>query len=71
MRCQLPCPENRQPLERAERLPDISEEETEAILSDAPEEAALKSAADKLRIDVTNDELRLVIARNLRALLSN
>jgi epoxyqueuosine reductase len=69
MRCQLPCPENRQPLERAGRLPDISEDETEAILSDAPEEAVLKSAADKLRIDVTNDELRAVIARNLRTLL--
>lgn len=69
MRCQLPCPGNVESLKRAGRLPDITEEETKAILSGAPEEGALKSAADKLRIDLTNDEVRVVIARNLRAVL--
>jgi len=69
MRCQLPCPVNREPLKRAGRLPDITEEETRAILSDPPDEGALGSASEKLRMDLTNDELRSVIARNLLGLL--
>ena len=69
MRCQLPCPGNRDVLTRTGRLEGLSESEVAAILSDAPEEEAVRSAADKLRIDVTDGELRQVIARNLRALL--
>lgn len=69
MRCQLPCPANREVVEAAGRLPDINEEETRAILSEASDDAALKSAGEKLRIDLGNEKTLQVVSRNMRALL--
>lgn len=69
MRCQLPCPANRGVVEDAGRLPDITDEETRAILSEAPDDSALKSAGEKLRIDLTATETLQVVSRNMRALL--
>lgn len=69
MMCQLPCPANREVVEDAGRLPDITDEETRAILSEAPDDAALKSAGEKLRIDLTDEETFQAVSRNMRALL--
>lgn len=69
MRCQLPCPADREPSARAGWLGHITEAETEAILADHPDRALLESATETLKMDVGDDELRSVIARNLRALL--
>jgi len=69
MRCQLPCPANREAVADAGRLPDITEQETRAILGESESEAALVSAGEKLRIDLTDAETRGIITRNMRALL--
>lgn len=69
MRCQLPCPANREVVKDAGRLPDITEDETRAILAGVPDNAALKSAGEKLRIGLTDEETLQVVSRNVRALL--
>jgi epoxyqueuosine reductase len=69
MRCQLPCPANREAVADAGRLPEITEQESLAILGESDSEDALVSAGEKLRIDLTDAETRAIIARNIRALL--
>ena len=69
MRCQLPCPANREVVADAGRLPDITEQETRVILGELADDEALKSAGEKLRIDLTEEETFQTISRNMRALL--
>ncbi|MFC2078473.1 4Fe-4S double cluster binding domain-containing protein [Candidatus Bipolaricaulota bacterium] len=69
MRCQLPCPGNRDAVQDAGRLPDITEEETQAILAGLPDNAALESAGERLRIGLTDEDTLKVVSRNVRALL--
>jgi epoxyqueuosine reductase len=69
MRCQLPCPANRDVVADAGRLPDVSSEETRAILAGDPAAEALNAAGEKLRIDLTEAETLEVISRNVKALL--
>jgi len=69
MRCQLPCPANREAIVDAGRLPDITEQETLVILGEEQDEAALVSAGKKLRMDFTDEETLGIVSRNMRALL--
>ncbi|MBU0595969.1 hypothetical protein KJ567_04715 [Candidatus Bipolaricaulota bacterium] len=69
MRCQLPCPANREVAADAGRLPDITEQETLAILGEVRDKDALASAGDKLRIDHGESQTFETISRNMRALL--
>ena len=69
MMCQLPRPANREVVADAGCLPDISEEETRAILGEESDDAVLKSAGEKLRIDLTVNGTFQVVSRNIKALL--
>ncbi|MFC2099702.1 4Fe-4S double cluster binding domain-containing protein [Candidatus Bipolaricaulota bacterium] len=69
MRCQLPCPANREAVADAGRLPDITEQETRVILGELADDEVLKSAGEKLRIDLTEEETFQTISRNMRAVL--
>jgi len=50
MRCQLPCPGNREAIKRPERLEDITEEETRMILEGNVDQNLLYSLSDKIRM---------------------
>lgn len=71
MHCQFPCPANREAVAQAGRFPDVSEEETAAILADAPNAESLASASEKLRIALAHDDIRDLVSRNLRAVFRN
>ncbi len=70
MRCQLSCPANRDAVAVAGRLPDISEEETRALLAGQADDPALKTAGEKLRIGFDDEDTLSVVSRNLNALLT-
>jgi len=70
MRCQLPCPANREVVADAGRLPALSEEETRALLAGDPDNDASKSAGEKLRIGFDDEDTLRVVSRNLSALLT-
>jgi len=69
MRCQLPCPANREVVADAGRLPDIDEPETLALLGESSDGDALTSAGQKLRIDFSDGDTFETVSRNLRVLL--
>jgi epoxyqueuosine reductase len=71
MACQLCCPENRAPLERAGRLEDVSEKETRRILDSEPDPGLFESLSRKLRgfPPATGEEYFPIMTRNLRVLL--
>lgn len=69
MRCQLPCPANHAVIQDAGLLPDITEEESRAILAGDAAAPEIASAAVKLRMDLTDAETLGIVSRNIRALL--
>ncbi|MBE0636509.1 hypothetical protein IH601_10980 [Candidatus Bipolaricaulota bacterium] len=69
MRCQLLCPANHAVVQDAGRLPDITQDETRAILAADPAAPEIASAANKLRMDLSNEETLRIVSRNVRAIL--
>jgi hypothetical protein len=71
MRCQLPCPANRQVVERIGRREDVTEEETRLFLSGSLDEATAGAISQKLGLPflVGSPEMQALFARNLRVLL--
>jgi epoxyqueuosine reductase len=68
MRCQVPCPENRDFLRDRDKTETFSEEETEAILKSVPVQDLPKELSGKLA-RLSMEELHPFLARNLAALL--
>jgi epoxyqueuosine reductase len=71
MKCQSPCPANREPMKRTGQLEDITEEETRQFISGNPEEGIILSVSQKLKIPylVKYKETVEVASRNIKALL--
>ncbi|MEW5868849.1 MAG: 4Fe-4S double cluster binding domain-containing protein [Chloroflexota bacterium] len=71
MKCQLPCPANREPLKRAGQFEEITEEETRQFLSGEPEENVILSVSRKIRMPrlALSKEMVEVASRNIGALL--
>ena len=71
MKCQAPCPANREAMQRVEAVEDVTEEETWQFVNGHPDERILLSVSQKLKIPylVESPETAEVIARNLKALL--
>ncbi len=72
MRCQLPCPANSDVVAKSQRLEDISEEETEALLEHALDEDTTRTLSAKTRMFIPEEAWYYVpvLARNLRALIA-
>ena len=72
MRCQKPCPSNREILNLTEKLEDITEGETKALLEGQPDEKIVISLAKKLKMfnPPDADKVLPVIKRNLELLIS-
>ena len=72
MRCQLPCPANSAVVARSQRLADVSEEETKALLEDELSQELMASLSSKTRMFIPEEAWYYVpvLARNLRALLA-
>jgi len=70
-RCQSCCPANREVIKLAERLEDITEEETRRILSGTPDKELLNSLSRKLKgfYPTQSEEDFPVLTRNLKVLL--
>lgn len=73
LRCQLPCPANREVAKRTQMLDSISEDETEKILNRNLDEEFVQSICEKLRMFKPEHASYFmpVIARNLQVLLGN
>ncbi len=71
MKCQLPCPANRDSLKLTGRLEAITEEETRKILKGKPDDKLLTSLSKKLRdfYPTKSKDSFAILTRNLRALL--
>lgn len=71
MRCQYNCPENREAVRYIEQFEDISEEETQALLSMTADRDMLETLTNKLHYDFLTEPWRdlPVMSRNLKALL--
>lgn len=71
MKCQFPCPANREALKRIEQIEDITEEETRQFVDGNPDEDVILSVSQKLKIPymVGSQETVEVASRNIRALL--
>ena len=71
MRCQLPCPANREVATKTQKLDSVSEEETEKLLNGSLDEDFVQSISGKLRMFVPEHASYYlpVIARNLKVLL--
>lgn len=71
MRCQICCPANREFVRLTGRLEDITEEETQRILSGTADEKLLTSLSKKLRNfgPASSKEAFPIFTRNLRALM--
>ncbi|MFW9990679.1 MAG: 4Fe-4S double cluster binding domain-containing protein [Candidatus Odinarchaeota archaeon] len=73
MRCQLPCPANREAIKLMGRLEDITEEETRKVLQGKIDEAALVSVGKKLRRSGDPAEMKAflpVLTRNLTCIVN-
>jgi epoxyqueuosine reductase len=72
MKCQAPCPANREVLKRTLRLEDITPEETQAILEGRQSEELLEILAVKLRgySGLPSPEAFPVLRRNLSVLVT-
>jgi epoxyqueuosine reductase len=68
MRCQVPCPENRDFLRDRDKTETFSEEETKAILKSVPVQDLPGELSGKL-VRLSMEELHPFLARNLAALL--
>lgn len=73
MLCQLHCPANHEAYKKAERMEDITEEETQAILDENPDDETLKILQRKLRgyYPATSMEYFPILTRNLTAVLNS
>lgn len=71
MKCQAPCPANREAMQWVEAVEDVTEEETWQFVNGYPDEKSLLSVDQKLKIPYLVDapETVEVISRNLKALL--
>ena len=71
MRCQLPCPGNREVIKLTDRFEDITETETEMILEGITEEEFLNSLSNKLKMFYPSDANRFFprLKRNLEVLI--
>ncbi|MGB5912560.1 MAG: 4Fe-4S double cluster binding domain-containing protein [Promethearchaeia archaeon] len=71
MRCQLPCPGNREVIKLTERFEDITEIETEMMLEGITEEKFLNSLSKKLKMFYPSDGKRFFprLRRNLELLI--
>jgi epoxyqueuosine reductase len=70
MRCQLPCPANRERVNAAERLEDVAEDETRKILDGKPDDSLFASLERKLRgFELASAEGFPLFSRNLKALI--
>ncbi|UCF65212.1 MAG: hypothetical protein JSW33_05105 [bacterium] len=72
MKCQLRCPENEKVLNWADRLEDITAEETEKILAGTPDDHLLQSLTHKLRNFYPGSSAQdfPIFTRNLSVLIS-
>lgn len=72
MRCQKPCPINRETIMITAKLEDITEEETKMILDGITDEKMVKSISEKLKMFSPPDADRVlpVIKRNLKLLIT-
>ena len=72
MRCQKPCPSNHKVIKLTEKLVDITEIETTALLEGQPDEEIMNSLAKKLKMfnPPDADKVIHVIKRNLGLLIS-
>jgi len=71
MRCQKPCPNNRETIKITERMEDITENETKALLDGQTDEKIVNSLSKKLKMFSPSNakEVLPVIKRNLKALI--
>ncbi|MHA2180139.1 MAG: 4Fe-4S double cluster binding domain-containing protein [Promethearchaeota archaeon] len=71
MRCQKPCPGNRETIKLTERLEEITEYETRALLEGQTEEKIVNSLSKKLKMFSPSDaeEFLPVLRRNLDVLI--
>lgn len=71
MKCQLICPANNTVITQTQKLADVSEDETKALLEGNPDESQIKSLSEKLRLFKPEDAWYFVpvFSRNLRALI--
>lgn len=71
MRCQLPCPGNREVIKLTDRFEDITETETEMILEGITEQEFLNSLSKKLKMFDPSDAKRFFprLKRNLDVLI--
>ncbi len=68
MKCQLPCPANHKVIKLTEKLEDISEQETKAILKGKSDKKLLDSLCKKLKYPITK-EFFPILKRNLEVLI--
>ncbi|MFX1573137.1 MAG: 4Fe-4S double cluster binding domain-containing protein [Promethearchaeota archaeon] len=68
MKCQLPCPANHKIIKQTEKLEDISEQETEAILKGKFDNIVLDALCKKLKYPITK-EFFPILKRNLEVLI--
>ncbi len=71
MRCQEDCPYNSKVMKTPVMLPDITETETELILSGKYDEKVMKNVSEKLKnyYPATSDKYLSIFTRNLKVLL--
>ena len=69
MKCQLPCPANHKVIKLTEKLEDISEQETKAILKLKSNKKLLDSLCKKLKYPITK-EFFPILKRNLEFLIT-
>ncbi|MBY8984929.1 MAG: epoxyqueuosine reductase [Candidatus Lokiarchaeota archaeon] len=71
MRCQQPCPSNRESIKITERLEDITENETRALLEGQADEKLVNSLSKKLKMFSPSNgkEYLPVLKRNLEVLI--
>jgi epoxyqueuosine reductase len=72
MKCQAPCPANKNVITQTGRLEDITEQETKKILNGKPDPKLLKTLSKKLRdfYPAQSAESFTIFTRNLKALLN-
>jgi len=72
MKCQAPCPANREAMKQVIQVDDFTEEETGQLISGKLDDETLHSVSQKLRIPYLIDypETVQVISRNIKALLN-
>ena len=72
MRCQLPCPANREVIELAGRLEAVTEEETKKVLEGKPDDQLIQTLQGKLKgYSNASVEGFPMFTRNLKALLAS